>query len=320
MTMKATMGSTMTNYEGALLADRSDLGVLQITGATRLDLLNRMSTQDLRSLQAGMGAATVLTTDIGRIIDRLLLSVDTDSVTVITGENNGDNIARYLLRFVFFNDDFQLVDQSVATFVWAIYGPESATVLAAANLPGSDLPRYHWRSATIDGTVVSIQRTDPIDGDGFLIWGPLEHQAAVGTALQQAGSELISAETFDAIRIATGMPRFGRELTGEYIPLEANLWDDVSFSKGCYTGQEIIARMESRGRLAKKLVQLRADEPVAAGDNISAEGKRVGSITSAARIESITYALGYVKTNALSDPDTRLFAGETPLTLISESH
>lgn len=110
--MKATMGSTMTNYEGALLADRSDLGVLQITGATRLDLLNRMSTQDLRSLQAGMGAATVLTTDIGRIIDRLLLSVDTDSVTVITGENNGDNIARYLLRFVFFNDDFQLVDRS----------------------------------------------------------------------------------------------------------------------------------------------------------------------------------------------------------------
>lgn len=306
------------NRDGTLLVDRSDLGVLRVTGAARLDLINRMSTQDLRGLGAGMGTATVLTTDIGRIIDRLLLCVDTDAVTVITGEHNGDNIARYLMRFVFFNDDFHLQDQSATTFVWAVYGPESAAVLAAANLHGESLSRHHWCSGVIDDNAVILQRSDPVNGDGFLIWGALENQAAVGVALQQAGCELISAETFDAVRIAAGLPRFGRELTNAYIPLEANLWDDVSFSKGCYTGQEIIARMESRGQLAKKLVHLRADEPIEVGEIVSAEGKRAGSITSAAHIDTVTYALGYVKTNVLSDPNTRLFAGETPLTLISE--
>ena len=58
-----------------------------------------------------------------------------------------------------------------------------------------------------------------------------------------------------------GLPEFGHELGDEYIPLEANLWNDVSFKKGCYTGQEIIARMESRQKLAKRLVGLRFDEP-----------------------------------------------------------
>ena len=108
------------------------------------------------------------------------------------------------------------------------------------------------------------------------------------------------------------MARFGQELSGDYIPLETGLWDDVSFNKGCYTGQEIIARMESRGRLAKKLVRIAGDGTFAAGDEISAESKNAGTITSAASANGKTIGLAYIKTKFL---EANLHAGETPLTV-----
>ena len=88
--------------ETAVLVDRSQLGMLLLSGETRLDLIHRMSTQAVNGLQPGEGAATVLTTDIGRIIDRLILYATSSTVYALTGENNSDNIARYLMRFVFF--------------------------------------------------------------------------------------------------------------------------------------------------------------------------------------------------------------------------
>ena len=136
-----------------------------------------------------------------------------------------------------------------------------------------------------------------------------------GSALAGRRRGLVSAETFDALRIADGMPRFGSEITSDYIPLEANLWDDVSFTKGCYIGQEIIARMESRGRMAKKLVQLEAEAPLNAGDRVTANGKNGGTITSAATIGATTYALGYIKTSVLDAAETQLIANDIPLSV-----
>jgi aminomethyltransferase len=299
----------------AIIVDRSDLGVLQFSGSTRLDLLHRMSTQDLSALPTGKGTATVLTTDIGRIIDRLRLYASDDSLLAITGENNADNIARYLMRFVFFNDDFHIQDQSQDTFVWAIYGANTANVLGAAGLDVADLALHDWRTGEIDGHSVTVHRTDPLFGDGYFVLGAIADRDAVGQQLQAGGSTLISAETFDAIRIAGGMPRFGRELTSDYIPLEANLWDDVSFTKGCYIGQEIIARMESRGRMAKKLVQLEAEAPLNAGERVTANGKNGGTVTSAATIGATTYALGYIKTSVLEAAEAQLIANDIPLSV-----
>jgi aminomethyltransferase len=144
-------------------------------------------------------------------------------------------------------------------------------------------------------------------------------RAAEKEALQQhlldTGIMPVDEATFDYLRIEAGLPRFGRELTLDYIPLEANLWPDVSFTKGCYTGQEIIARMESRGRLAKRLVRLRAAEPVAAGTPVMANGKEVGSITSAAVGLEETVALGYIKTGVLETPEPPLTADEVALSI-----
>ena len=296
--------------ETAVLVDRSNLGVLLISGETRLDLIHRMSTQAVNGLQRGEGTATVLTTDIGRIIDRLLLYTTSSMVYALTGENNSDNIARYLMRFVFFNDDFQLKDVSEDTAVFAVYGPQAGEKLTAAGFGEVDLPLHHWRQAEIAGCTAYVHRTDPIDGGGYFVIGQEADRAVLWAHLLATGLVAADEVAFDYLRIAAGLPRYGRELSNDYIPLEADLWDDVSFTKGCYTGQEIIARMESRGKLAKKLVKLRSAAPVLAGDPLTANGKNAGVITSVAVGPEGPIALGYVKT-AVLEAGTPFFGGET---------
>jgi aminomethyltransferase len=290
----------------AILVDRSDLGMLKLSGATRLDLINRMSTQKVDLLKSGEGAATVLTSDIGRIIDRLILYVAGDSVYALTGEANGANIARYLMRFVFYNDDFQVEDLSATTAIFGVYGRMAADRLGALFGEAADLARHHWRQVALDERPVYVHRTDAVAGDGYFVMANASDGPAIWAQLAGAGLVPAGAEAFEYLRIESGLPRFGRELTLDYIPLEANLWADVSFNKGCYTGQEIIARMESRGRLAKQLVRLRPDAPLTAGAELSAAGRVVGSVTSAGVGPAGPLALGYVKTAALQE--------EAPLT------
>lgn len=290
-----------TAQQGAVLVDRSNLGMLKFSGETRLDLIHRMSTQDVNSLEAGMGTATILTTDIGRIIDRLILYAAGEAVYALTGEGNADNIARYLMRFVFFNDDFHIEDLSAETRIWGVYGVDATAYLHDIFDVELDLPLHHWlRMTGQEDRPVYIMRTDPVFGAGYLVMSAGDDFTPL---LVSGGLTLIDEQAFDYLRIAAGQPRFGRELTGDYIPLEAHLWADVSFAKGCYIGQEIIARMESRGRIAKQLVQFEAEAMIPAGETITAGGKKAGTVTSIAAGPLGILGLGYVKTAYLEQAD-----------------
>ncbi|RMG95747.1 MAG: folate-binding protein [Chloroflexi bacterium] len=302
-------------HNSAVFVNRSNLGLLKFTGETRLDLIHRMSTQAVNQLKSGEGAATILTTDIGRMIDRLILYVASTAVYAITGEDNADNIARYLMGYVFFNDDFHIENLTPETAVFGVYGPQAQSLLHQAGFPETDLPLHHWRETQLDNIPVWLHRTDPVAGDGYFIMCAHTHQEKIRQQLQHTGLVEIDEPAFEYLRIESGLPRFGREITSDYIPLEANLWADVSFHKGCYIGQEVIARMESRGRIAKKLVQLRPSGPVTTGDTILANGKTAGIITSAATGPAGWVALGYIKTAVLNTPNTTLTANQTPLTL-----
>jgi aminomethyltransferase len=236
-------------------------------------------------------------------------------VYVLTSENNGDNIARYLMRFVFFNDDFQVQDVSSDTAVFAVYGPQAGEKLRQAGFSEVDLPLHHWRQAEIAGCTAYVHRTDPIAGDGYFVIGQEADRNVLWEHLLATGMAAADEAAFDFLRIEAGLPRYGRELVNDYIPLEANLWDDVSFNKGCYTGQEIIARMESRGKLAKRLVKLQAAAPLEAGSPLTANGKNAGTITSAAIGPSGAVGLGFVKTAALEN-EADLFVGDTAVQIL----
>ena len=301
-------------HDGAIFVDRSALGVLKFTGETRLDLIHRMSTQAVEGLQSGEGTATILTSDIGRMIDRLLLYASSDAVYALTGEKNADNVARHLMGYVFFNDDFHVEDLTDETTIFGVYGAQAQARLRPLFGDAVDLPLHHWRQLKLGGAFVYVHKTDPIAGDGYLVMCDEEDRSAVEEQL--LGADILPAGegAFEYLRIESGLPRFGSEITEAYIPLEAGLWDDVSFAKGCYIGQEIIARMESRGRLAKQLAQLHPEAPITAGMEIEAGGRSAGTVTSATDGPHGPVALGYVKTRALEDDGrAQLAAGDVSL-------
>ena len=133
-----------------------------------------------------------------------------------------------------------------------------------------------------------------------------EHLLEVG---KEHGLIPAGSLTYNTLRIRAGRPA-GRELSQDYIPLEVGLWDEVSFAKGCYTGQEIIARMESRGKLAKTIVHLEMSEFIEAPAAIYYDGKLVGTLTSSVvSPHSEIFAIGVIRTNSIQS-DYTLTVGE----------
>ncbi len=283
---------------GSVMIDASAWGRLRFTGKNCVDFLHRMSTNDLLPLQMGQGTGTVFTTPIARIIDRTVVYVRQDDVLMLTSRGNQPRVMQWLRKYIFFNDDVQIKDVTEETGMISVYGT-TATQVISQMMDGelSALPLHHWRTAQIVGVEVMIARADAIGGGGFHLIFVKEAHARVWQALLGAGVVPLSEETYQILRVEAGQPEFGNELGDDYIPLEANLWNDVSFKKGCYTGQEIIARMESRQKLAKRLVGLRFEEAIALPATLWIDEQEVGVITSVVHSPALGWiGLGYLKT------------------------
>jgi tRNA-modifying protein YgfZ len=282
---------------GCVMIDAAEWGRLKFTGQNRVDFLHRMSTNDLLALTIGQGAGTVFTTPIARIIDRTVVYVRADEVLMLTSRGNQSRVMQWLRKYIFFNDDVQIKDVTEETGMISIYGATANDVIAP--VAGEDLaalPLHHWRAAQIAGAEATIARADPIVGGGFHVIFDRTVQPQLWQKFLEAGVVPSSEETYQILRVEAGLPEFGHELGDTYIPLEANLWNDVSFKKGCYTGQEIIARMESRQKLAKRLVGLRFDEQVTLPAALWIDDHEVGVVTSVAHSPGLGWiGLGYLK-------------------------
>lgn len=263
--------------EQAVVMDRSHEGRFEITGRDRLDLLNRISTNDLITLEAGEGRPTLFTNAVARILDRATVYHRGERTLVLTEPGRGEALRRYLQRNIFFNDDAHLNDIASTTRQFVLHGPH-ADEIARAFAP--DLAPLHSTDIVIAGVPVIIARDKPISGGHWRLIVANEGAPQVWAALLAHGAIPAGSLTYNLLRIRAGRPGVGHELSQDYIPLELGLWDEVSFTKGCYTGQEIIARMESRGRLAKTIVTLKLAAGVEAPAKISADGREVGTLTS----------------------------------------
>jgi len=239
---------------GAALADEGGAGRVFMRGKDRAALLQRLSTNDIARLRPGQGARTVLTTPIGRIIDVLNVHVLEDALLIVTSPGQGGPVWAYLKKNIFFNDQVSLEAAGRSHSQLALYGPAAVALLEqVSSAVLSELPPQHTATIDLAGVPVLLARREPIGGASFTLYLPAEQVGAVRDALVASGAVPLDAETLDVLRVERGYGAFGRELSQEYIPLETGLLDAVSFTKGCYVGQEIIARMESRGRLAKVL-------------------------------------------------------------------
>lgn len=279
------------------LFDSSARGRLKMTGSSRLDFVHRLSTNDVLRLQAGQGAATIFLTPIGRMIDRVIVYVRENELLLLTSRESQARVMTWLKKYIFFNDDVQIHDVTNRDGMLSLYGERSFDLLQS--LTGTDvssLPLHHWLSTTLEDLEILIARADPIGGGGFHVMMSANSLPVLRSVLIESGAMSIADETYQILRVEAGQPEYGHELIDSTIPLEANLWADVSFTKGCYTGQEIIARMESRQQLAKQLIGLRLLNGVALPANILLAGSDVGSVTSVVHSPAQGWlGLGYCK-------------------------
>lgn len=289
--------------ETAALYDNSPTGRLKATGADSLDLLNRLSTNRVDNLPPGRGAPTILTTDRGRILDLLTVVNAGDYILLLTSPGQQQPVSDWLDKYTIM-EDLTVADTTAETAMFTLGGPNSGNALAAAipTLGNSlaELEPYSAVNAAIAGQ------------DAMLLYHPLgglpaydllvdaTAGPAVGENLTAAGFVPIGQETWDAVMVSCAIPRYGRELGDAFNPLEAGLIGAVDFAKGCYIGQEVIARLDTYQKVQKYLVQLRfpPDATVAADANLVSDGRNIGQVTSLAANPATgeLLGLGYVRT------------------------
>lgn len=305
--------------EGAVLTDRSHEGRIEGAGRDRLALIQRMSTNDVLALAENEGCPTIFTTPVGRIIDRITVYHRGDTALLLTDAGRGGAVQQYLQRNIFFNDEARYTDLAPSTRQLALHGPNAAAVVTALAPDLPALPEMHSASTTVSDASVVIARTKPLSGTAWVIIAANDSAAVVWNAVLAAGRShgLMPAGslTCNLLRIRAGRPGAGREASADFIPLEVGLWDEVSFSKGCYTGQEILARMESRGRLAKTIVSLRLDHFVEAPAPLLKDEREVGKLTSSVTTpDGDSLGIGVVRL-AAAQPGAILDAGGVQATI-----
>ena len=293
-------------FDSCALFDRSDLGRLLGTGPDLLDLIHRLSTGDVRDLAHGKGRSTVLTTPKGRIVDLLFVHhLGEQGVLLVGGPGCGSRVTTHLERYVF-AEQIGLRDVTEETYQFALIGPAAARAVRAC---GVEPPAaYDATTATIGGKTTHLLGQDGFESAGFSVSGPIgdgpDVQQTLAEAVQGAGGSFAGKETLESYRIFRGLPTAGHELTEEHNPLEAGLREAVSFDKGCYVGQEVVARLRTYDKVSRSIVGLELQKGSVVppcGTALLLEGRTVGLLTSAVMPPGMerVVALGYVKRKAL---------------------
>jgi len=273
-------------FDSCVLAERSDLTRLVGNGPDLLPLLNRLSTGAVADLDEGEGRPTVLTTPKGRIVDRLFVHrVDRRKVLLVGGRDCGERVLSHIARYTF-AERTELSDATAETVQFVLIGPASERALSAvvADPPAA----HHVLSASLAGQSVHILGQDGFAGSGYSIVAESAAAGVVWDALVEAlGHERgvpAGRHALESYRLLRGIPTSGHELTEEHNPLEAGLEDAVSFDKGCYVGQEVVARLNTYEKVSRLIVGLEFPGDAGlpeTGTPLLLDGRTVGALTSA---------------------------------------
>jgi folate-binding protein YgfZ len=294
----------------AAVIDRSERRCIVLSGADRASYLQGLLTNDVVALEPGEGCYAAYLTPQGRMIADLFVYELGDVMLLTVPREQHRAVLEKLDQFIF-SEDVQLGDVSGTFSTTAIVGPEAARVVSGLTaIPEADLTaiaEHGNRRAAFEGHAVIVTRVADTGEPGYDVHVEAPVAATLRQALAAAGAPLLDPGTADALRVEAGVPRFGRDMDEQTIPLEAGIESRaISFSKGCYVGQEVIIRVLHRGhgRVARKLVGLTIEgETVpAAGTRATAGGRDIGEVTSSAMSPALArpIALAYLHRDFLA--------------------
>jgi tRNA-modifying protein YgfZ len=289
----------------AAVLDRSDRGRIVVSGADRASYLQGLLTNDIAALKAGEGCYAAYLTPQGRMITDLYVYELGDVILLTMDRAVKDTVLARLDQFLF-SEDVQLGDVSDAVTQVGVIGPEAAAIVSrilgdvsADRLRG--LAEHANVRTAWNGEPAIVTRITDAGVSGYDVFVDRAKGAALLSAVTGAGAVPLDEETAEALRIESGAPRFNRDMDEETIPLEAGIESRaISFSKGCYVGQEVIIRVLHRGhgRVARKLVGLivSGEQPPVAGATVRSGEREIGHVTSSAWSPALQkpVALAYV--------------------------
>jgi len=272
----------------------SGADVVTVTGADAWSFLQGLVSAEVAALEPGQGVHSLLLTPQGKLdVDFRALRVGADA-WLLAEEGFGRRLAESLQRFRI-RVDADVEERATEFAVLALRGPASTSV--ARDAGGPELPAAAHAHAPWPERGARVVRVDALGWEGVDLVTPTTEVDEIRAALVGAGAVPVDAGTAEAARIGAGIPRQGLDLDEKTIPQEALLERDaVSFTKGCFLGQELVARIDSRGHVNRLLRRLRLDgERPPRGATLQADGGDVGVLTSVAEGPGGVVALGYVR-------------------------
>ncbi len=255
-------------------------GYLRFSGPDRANFLQRQTTNDIHLLNPGHVLQSVLTSPTARILDVFYFFQEQDSIGGASLPARSAETARFLKSRVFFMDKVIILDASLDFAQIDLEGPRASKLLASIGIQISD--ELNTTSQTeIDHQPLRIFSKPGLLGTGYRLITPGAGSKTLQERLTSAGATLLSQESYQILRVEAGLPGEAHELNESFTPLEANLIDAIAGDKGCYTGQEIIARQINYDKITRSLLGVRLPVWVPPGTSLTAEGKPAGTITSA---------------------------------------
>jgi aminomethyltransferase len=289
--------------ESAAWIDLAGRGVIRATGEDRARLLHAMTTNQVEKLEPGQGCYAFFLNAQGRILADVNILCLEDHFLLDTEPETRTKVFEHLDRYII-ADDVAIEDQSGAFGVLSIEGPKAAEVLASLGAPAPLAPHgtTRWDSGL-------VARMDTTGAGGYTLFVPAAEKETLVAQLAAAGVPQAGAAEVRTIRLENGRPRYGEEITERYLVQETDQLRAVSFTKGCYLGQEIVERVRSRGQVHRVLRRLEIETavPPEAGTKLTMGGAPAGEIASAAVSPALggIVALAYVRTQSAA-PGTLL--------------
>jgi folate-binding protein YgfZ len=276
--------------ESVALIDKNYRAYLAFTGPDRVRYLNAILTNNIKDLGAGDGVVSLLLNPQGRILAEIETYSRQDQLFCVSHAMIRAKLVEWLEKYIIM-DDVTLTDETDAFGTLALEGPQAAAV--AKELTGvelASLAELHQMEARVEGIACWLSRRTPggTEGAEFLAArGDLEKLwTTLREAAQRRGGGAIGYAALSARRLAQGIAWFGYDFGEQQIPHEAGLENShISYTKGCYTGQEIVERVRSRGQVNRRRVRIRFEGTAVpeAGAMLTADGKEVGHVTRAAK-------------------------------------
>ncbi len=293
--------------------------IIDVTGADRTQILQSFTTNDIKQLTPGRGCEAFVTNPQGKTLGHVLIFCDTDKYVLDSTADQAAPLIGHFERYVI-TEDVQFSDRTAEFSDLLVAGPKSETILnsVAGVKPPTGLLAH--LPPTFEGRAVTIRRVDYAGPIAWFVQMPIGDAAAVIAVLSAAGAVRCDAAAVEAARLEAGVPLFGIDITPENLPQEVARDDRaISFTKGCYLGQETVARIDAVGHVNRLLVGLKfsGEEPPSSGLELLAGDQQAGHVTSAAWSPHLSapLALGYVR-RVHSKPGTQLSSAMGPAEVV----